>query len=104
MAQRHGTTLADLEALAADAYARLLERAFEPQCEGLVIRKRVEDFPTEEVLEHHAGGRPNSTFFGLFPARALACRLQSASEFTGQMPNMIWLYRRPILGITEGRA
>ena len=38
--------LADIEALAAEAYARLPER-FRGLCEGLIIR--VEDFPTEEV-------------------------------------------------------
>ena len=84
-------SLADLEALAADAYARLPER-FRALCEGLVIR--VEDFPTEEVLETM---RAETEFdlLGLFQGVGLP--FQPASEFTGQMPNMIWLYRRPIL-------
>ncbi len=41
-------SLADIEALAAEAYARLPDR-FRTLCEGLVIR--VEDFPTDEVIE-----------------------------------------------------
>jgi predicted Zn-dependent protease with MMP-like domain len=41
-------SLADIEALAEEAYGRLPER-FRALCEGLIIR--VEDFPTEEVLD-----------------------------------------------------
>jgi predicted Zn-dependent protease with MMP-like domain len=84
-------SLADIEALAADAYARLPER-FRALCEGLIIR--VDDFPTEEVLETMQA-ETEFDLLGLFQGVGLP--FQPASEVTGQMPNMIWLYRRPIL-------
>ena len=61
-------SLADIESLAAEAYARLPER-FRTLCEDLVIR--VEDFPTEEVLDTMRP-RANSTCSACF--RASACR------------------------------
>jgi predicted Zn-dependent protease with MMP-like domain len=83
-------SLADIEALAAAAYARLPEH-FQALCEGLIIR--VEDFPTEEVV---ASMQLESEFdlLGLFQGVGLPFASQSAPEI---MPNMIWLYRRPIL-------
>ena len=84
-------SLADIEALAADAYARLPER-FRGLCEGLVIR--VDDFPTEEVLETMQA-ETEFDLLGLF--QGIGLPFQPAGEFTGQMPNMVWLYRRPIL-------
>jgi predicted Zn-dependent protease with MMP-like domain len=84
-------SLDDIEALASDAYARLPER-FRALCEGLVIR--VEDFPTEDVLETMQA-ETEFDLLGLFQGVGLP--FQPASAFTGQMPNMIWLYRRPIL-------
>jgi predicted Zn-dependent protease with MMP-like domain len=84
-------SLADIEALAADAYARLPER-FRALCEGLVIK--VDDFPTEEVLEAMQA-ETEFDLLGLFQGVGLP--FQAAGEVTGQMPNMVWLYRRPIL-------
>lgn len=84
-------SLADIEALAADAYARLPER-FRGLCENLIIR--VDDFPTEEVLEAMQA-ETEFDLLGLFQGVGLP--FQPASEATGQMPNMVWLYRRPIL-------
>ena len=83
-------SLADIEVLATEAYARLPER-FRSLCEDLVIR--VEDFPTEEVAETM---RLQSEFdlLGLFQGVGLPFRSESVPEL---MPNMIWLYRRPIL-------
>src|ERR1035437_10248005 len=83
-------SLADIEALAADAYVRLPER-FRGLCEGLIIR--VEDFPTEEVAESM---QIESEFdlLGLFQGVGLPFQSESVPEL---MPNMIWLYRRPIL-------
>jgi predicted Zn-dependent protease with MMP-like domain len=83
-------SLADLEALAAEAYARLPE-GFRSLCENLVIR--VEDFPTEEVLET-LGAESEFDLLGLFQGVGLP--FQSAT-MPAVMPNMIWLYRRPIL-------
>ena len=83
-------SLEEMEALAGEAYAALPEQ-FRALCESLVIR--VEDFPTEEVLEDM---RAQSEFdlLGLFQGVGLPFRSESAPE---AMPNMVWLYRRPIL-------
>jgi predicted Zn-dependent protease with MMP-like domain len=83
-------SLADFETLAAEAYARLPER-FRGLCEDLIIR--VEDFPTEEVVESM---QLDSEFdlLGLFQGVGLPFQSASAPQL---MPNMIWLYRRPIL-------
>ena len=83
-------SLADIEALASEAYARLPER-FRVLCEGLVIR--VEDFPTEEVVEQ-MNLDTEFDLLGLFQGVGLPFQSESAPQ---QMPNMVWLYRRPIL-------
>jgi predicted Zn-dependent protease with MMP-like domain len=83
-------SLADIEALAADAYARLPEH-FRGQCESLVIQ--VADFPTEEVLEQ-MNAETEFDLLGLFQGVGLP--FQSASVLE-PLPNMVWLYRRPIL-------
>jgi len=82
-------SLAEFEALAAQAYARLPAH-FRKLCEDLVIR--VEDFPTPEVIAH-MGAASRYDLLGLFQGIGLPFR----PEVTGLMPNMIWLYRRPIL-------
>ena len=83
-------TLVEIEIMASDAYSRLPDN-FRALCQGLVIR--VEDFPTAEVLETM---RAESEFdlMGLFQGVGLPFQSDSAP---GQMPNMVWLYRRPIL-------
>ncbi|HWK98280.1 MAG TPA: metallopeptidase family protein [Pseudolabrys sp.] len=83
-------SLDDVEALAHAAYARLPE-TFRALCEGLVIQ--VDDFPTEEVLEHMAA-ESEFDLLGLFQGIGLPFR---SDQISGQMPNMVWLYRRPIL-------
>jgi predicted Zn-dependent protease with MMP-like domain len=83
-------SLAEFEALADAAYRRLPTR-FSALCEGLVIQ--VEDFPTEEVL-HSFGAESEFDLLGLFQGVGLPFQSESAPV---QMPNMIWLYRRPIL-------
>jgi predicted Zn-dependent protease with MMP-like domain len=84
-------SLADFEAIATAAYARLPAR-FRKLCEGLVIQ--VADFPTDEILDA-IGCATEFDLLGLFSGRGLA--QASATPLTGQLPNMIWLYRRPIL-------
>jgi predicted Zn-dependent protease with MMP-like domain len=84
-------SLADIEALADSAYAALPSR-FTRLCEGLVIR--VEDFPEEEVLDEMEC-ESEFDLLGLFRGQGLAQR--GATPQTGDSPNMIWLYRRPIL-------
>jgi predicted Zn-dependent protease with MMP-like domain len=76
--------------MASEAYRRLPER-FRSLCEDLIIR--VEDFPTEEVAESM---QLESEFdlLGLFQGVGLPFQSESAPQL---MPNMIWLYRRPIL-------
>ncbi len=83
-------SLDDIESMAEEAYRRLPER-FRRLCEGLVIR--VEDFPTDEVLDTM---KAESEFdlLGLFHGVGLPFRSDDAPM---QMPNLIWLYRRPIL-------
>jgi predicted Zn-dependent protease with MMP-like domain len=83
-------SLAEFETLAEDVYRRLPER-FRALCEGLVIR--VEDFPTDEVLDDMKA-ETEFDLLGLFHGVGLPFRSDSVS---GQMPNMVWLYRRPIL-------
>jgi predicted Zn-dependent protease with MMP-like domain len=83
-------SLADIEALSGQAYARLPEH-FRKLCEGLVIR--VEDFPSEDVLEE-MGLESEFDLLGLFQGVGLPFRSEAAPT---QMPNMIWLFRRPIL-------
>jgi predicted Zn-dependent protease with MMP-like domain len=83
-------SLADIEALSGQAYARLPGH-FRKLCEGLVIR--VEDFPSEDVLEE-MGLESEFDLLGLFQGVGLPFRSEAAPT---QMPNMIWLYRRPIL-------
>ncbi|MFY9880295.1 MAG: metallopeptidase family protein [Pseudolabrys sp.] len=83
-------SLADIQELAEEAYARLPDR-FRKLCDGLVIH--VEDFPTSEVLDSmHA--ESEFDLLGLFQGVGLPFQSETAPEL---MPNMIWLYRRPIL-------
>ena len=84
-------TLADFERMADDAYARLPEE-FRALCDGVVIK--VEDFPDEETLDDLECETPFD-LLGLFRGVGLA----QGGELmqTGQFPNMVWLYRRPML-------
>jgi predicted Zn-dependent protease with MMP-like domain len=83
-------SLEAFEALAITAY-RGLPRRFRALCEDLVIR--VDDFATDEVLDH-LDAESEYDLLGLFQGVGLPFRQESAPV---QMPNMIWLYRRPIL-------
>jgi predicted Zn-dependent protease with MMP-like domain len=83
-------SLEDIELLAQAAYRRLPQR-FRDLCGNLVIR--VEDFPSDDVVEDM---KLESDFdlLGLFHGVGLPFQSESAPV---QMPNLIWLYRRPIL-------
>jgi predicted Zn-dependent protease with MMP-like domain len=81
----------DIDVIAAAAYADL-PAAFRRLCDGLVIQ--VVDFPDDETLEE-MGARSEFDLLGLFRGRGLPQR--TAFDETGEMPNMIWLYRRPLL-------
>jgi predicted Zn-dependent protease with MMP-like domain len=82
--------LADLE-IVADEVFRRLPRRFRELCADVVIQ--VDDFPSDEVLDH-MGTKTEFDLLGLFQGIGLPFRSESAPV---QMPNMIWLYRRPIL-------
>ncbi len=83
-------SLVELEVLA-DHVFRRLPRRFRELCADLVIQ--VDDFPSDEVLDQ-MGAESEFDLLGLFQGVGLPFRAESAP---GQMPNMIWLYRRPIL-------
>jgi predicted Zn-dependent protease with MMP-like domain len=83
-------SLAALEVLATEVFRQLPQR-FRVLCADLVIQ--VDDFPTEEVQEQMQA-ETEFDLLGLFHGIGLPFRSESVS---GQMPNMIWLYRRPIL-------
>jgi predicted Zn-dependent protease with MMP-like domain len=87
---RKAPSLADFDGLAWEAYARLPDR-FKGLCEGLIIR--VENFPTEEVLET-MGLESEFDLLGLFQGVGLPFQAPSNPQ---QLPNLVWLYRRPIL-------
>jgi predicted Zn-dependent protease with MMP-like domain len=83
-------SLGELEVLADEVF-RHLPRKFRELCAGVVIQ--VDDFPSEEVLDE-LKAETEFDLLGLFQGTGLPFRSESAP---GQMPNMIWLYRRPIL-------
>jgi predicted Zn-dependent protease with MMP-like domain len=83
-------TLEDFESIALSAFRRLPPR-FRAVCSDLVIR--IEDFPTRQVLDD-MGLESEFDLLGLFHGLGLPFRQDTAAV---QMPNMIWLYRRPIL-------
>lgn len=83
--------LEDIEAIAEAAFLRLPER-FRLLCGHVVIR--IEDFPDEEVIEAMELETPFD-ILGLFQGHGLTTA--SAVPETGQPPNMVWLYRRPML-------
>jgi predicted Zn-dependent protease with MMP-like domain len=82
--------LAEMEAMA-HAMLALLPDGFRKLCEGVIIR--VDDFPTDEVLAEMQA-ETEFDLLGLFQGVGLPFQ---GHDNTGQMPNMIWLYRRPIL-------
>ena len=84
-------SLEEFDLMAKDAFAEL-PREFRSLCDGVVIR--VEDFPDEETLDEMEC-ETEFDLLGLFRGRGLA--QGAASMETGQFPNMVWLYRRPIL-------
>ena len=83
-------SLIEFEVIATEAF-RGLPAHFRTRCEGVIIR--VEDYATDEVL--NAMEIPNELdLMGLFQGVGLPFQSDSAPA---QMPNMVWLYRVPIL-------
>jgi predicted Zn-dependent protease with MMP-like domain len=89
-AGKEAPSLADLEALAEQAWRRL-PRQFREMCDNVVIR--VEDFPTNDVL-NDLGLESAYDLLGLFQGVSIDKR--SVMDPSG-LPNMVYLYRRPIL-------
>ena len=89
-AKHEAPSLAELETLADAAYRRLPD-AFRKLTGDLVIR--VEDFPTDEVLDAMGIESPFD-LLGLYTGVDLARK--SVMDVTA-MPDMVFLYRRPIL-------
>ncbi|WP_315740677.1 MULTISPECIES: metallopeptidase family protein [unclassified Bradyrhizobium] len=83
-------SLADMEVMAHEMFERLPEH-FRRLCEGVIIR--VDDFPTEEVLDEMQA-ESEFDLLGLFQGTGLPFR---SNDDLPRLPNMIWLYRRPIL-------
>ena len=83
-------SLAEMEGMAHEIFERLPAR-FRQLCEGVVIR--IDDFPTEEVLDE-LEAESEFDLLGLFQGTGLPH--QSHSD-VARLPNMVWLYRRPIL-------
>jgi predicted Zn-dependent protease with MMP-like domain len=79
-----------MEAMAHEIFERL-PPTFRKLCEGVIIR--VDDFPTDEVLDEMQA-QSEFDLLGLFQGIGLPHR---SSQDVAPMPNMIWLYRRPIL-------
>jgi predicted Zn-dependent protease with MMP-like domain len=90
-ASAEAPSLDDLERLGRDAFDALPE-AFRRLTGAVLIR--VADFPEDDVLDE-LGIESEYGLLGLFQGIGLAHG--GSVPQTGQMPNMIWLYRRPIL-------
>ena len=84
-------SLDDIEAIARASFAALPE-SFRKLVGEVPIQ--VADFPDEEVLRD-LGLESEFDILGLFQGIGMAH--DSAVAQTGRMPNMIWLYRRPII-------
>ena len=83
-------SLAEFEVLADEVFQRLPKR-FRDLAADVVIR--VDDFPSDDVLDEMQA-ESEFDLLGLFQGVGLPFRSESAAV---QMPNLIWLYRRPIL-------
>ena len=83
-------SLAEMETMAHEIFERLPKR-FRDLCEGVIIR--VDDFPTDEVLDE-MDAASEFDLLGLFQGVGLPFR---SHDDIARLPNMIWLYRRPLL-------
>jgi predicted Zn-dependent protease with MMP-like domain len=83
-------TLAEMESTAHEIFEGLPAR-FRELCEGLVIR--TDDFPTEEILDE-MDAESEFDLLGLFQGTGVPFH---SHDDIARLPNMVWLYRRPIL-------
>ncbi len=87
----HAPTTADLEALAADAFATI-PAALRQQIHNVVIR--IEDFP-DAATEAEMELETPFDILGLY--RGVALPHRSVLDSGARGPDMIYLYRRPLL-------
>ena len=83
-------SLAEMEAMTHEVFERL-PKHFRDLCEGVILR--VDDFPTEDVLDEMEC-ETEFDLLGLFQGVGLP---QQSFADVARLPNMVWLYRRPIL-------
>jgi predicted Zn-dependent protease with MMP-like domain len=83
-------SLAEIETMAQQIFQRL-PKEFRDLSEDLVIQ--VDDFPTEEVLDD-IEAESEFDLLGLFQGVGIPFRSHGD---VARLPNMVWLYRRPIL-------
>jgi len=89
--ERTAPSLDDFEQMAAAAFAALPE---EFRALAGNVPCVVQEFPDEETIrEMELDGEFD--ILGLF--RGVGLPQGGMTEFTGQLPNQVWLYRRPIL-------
>jgi predicted Zn-dependent protease with MMP-like domain len=84
-------TLDDIEVLAREIYERLPDE-FRERCGDIVFR--VEDFPDDDVVEEMELETPYD-ILGLF--QGVAITETQESDPVPREPNLVFLYRRPIL-------
>jgi predicted Zn-dependent protease with MMP-like domain len=84
-------SLEAIEAIAGRAFTALPAQ-FRALCAGLVIQ--VLEFPDDATLDE-MNAETEYDLLGLFRGQGLAHA--EATAPTGALPNMIWLYRRPLL-------
>ena len=83
-------SLVEIETTARDIFQRL-PKEFRDLSEDLVIH--VDDLPTEEVLDEMEA-ESEFDLLGLFQGVGIPFRSHGD---VARLPNMVWLYRRPIL-------
>ncbi len=76
--------------MAHDVFERL-PTGFRALCQGVILR--VDDFPGDDVLDE-MGAASEFDLLGLFQGTGLP---QQSNDDIARLPNMVWLYRRPIL-------
>ena len=79
-----------MEAMAHNVFERL-PAEFRALCEGVIVR--VDDFPAEDVLDEMQA-ESEFDLLGLFQGTGLPFR---SHDDIARLPNLVWLYRRPIL-------
>lgn len=90
-AEAFAPDMAEFERLAESAMTRL-PAAFRAHCEGVIVQ--IDDFPDDETLREMDCESPYD-LLGLF--RGIGLAQDEAMAGAGRLPNMIHLYRRPII-------